>query len=152
MRTKVTKAGLKLRMDLSPELQTIYRWDQGRAYNIMGKNCVYVAAAKATMLPSPLELITGTNIRRRPLGKETVEGHPCTVEEVTATIVRGDVVKSKVWWADDLQGIPVMIESHTSQGTITAVYRDVVIGVKNQAMFDAPEKCIPFEKAYTIAK
>jgi hypothetical protein len=152
MRMKIMKAGGKFRMDLSPELQTIYRWDQNRAYNLMGKNCVYVSAQKATMLPSPLELITGTNVKRKALGNETVEGHPCNVEEVTLTSIRGEVIKSKVWLAQDLRGIPVKIESQTDHGAIAAYYRDIVIGIKDQSVFDAPKNCIPFEKAYTIAK
>ena len=107
---------------------------------------------QAKMMPSPLELLQGTKLKRTPAGTEIVEGHSCKVENVVVTRPDGKTIKSKVWEAEDLHGIPVKIESYLDNVTLQAVYRDIVIGTPSQALFTVPEKCTPFEKMWQVVE
>ena len=82
--------------------------------------CVAMKPDQAKMLPSPLELLQGSNLKRTAIGTEVVEGHPTKVENVIVTRPDGKTVESKVWEAEDLQGIPVRIESHIGEITLIA--------------------------------
>jgi hypothetical protein len=86
------------------------------------------------------------------VGTETVDGHTCKVENVVVTRADGKTIESKVWEAEDLKGVPVKIESHIEGGTLTAIYRDIVLGTPDKALFAPPEKCIPYEKMYQVAE
>ncbi len=101
---------------------------------------------QAKMLPSPLELLQGTKVKRTPAGTETVEGHSCKVENVVVTRADGKTIESKVWEADDLKGVPVKIESQTEHGKFIAVYRDIVLGTLDKALFTPPDKCTTLRK------
>jgi hypothetical protein len=101
---------------------------------------------EARMLPSPLELLQGSNLKRTQIGTEVVEGHPTTVEKIVVTRPDGKVVESKVWEAQDLKGVPVKIESHIDDVTLSAFYRDISLGTPDAAFFTIPEKCTPLEK------
>ena len=77
--------------------------------------------------------------------KETVDGHPCKIENVTFT--RGDddpiVIQMKLWEAEDLQGFPVKGEvSVASNGNkFTFNYTDVSLKPPDPALFKSPAKC-----------
>jgi hypothetical protein len=62
------------------------------------------------------------------------------------TRANGKTIESKIWLADDLKGVPVKIESQTEHGKFMAVYRDIVLGTLDKALFTPPDKCIPYEK------
>ena len=64
----------------------------------------------------------------------------------------GEKIESKVWEAQDLKGIPVKIESHIGDITLSAVYRDISVGAPDQTLFTIPEKCTPFEKMGQVAE
>ena len=158
---KVYRSGSDVRVErdangMAPELWiTATR----KAYNISvyadGKrSCEVSAPEQALMMPSPLELLFGAKVMRTPAGTEVVEGHTCKVEKVVVTRMDGKTtVESKVWEAEDLKGVPVKIESqHPGGAHLIAVYRDIVLGTPDKALFTPPDKCIPFEKMWQIAK
>ncbi len=60
--------------------------------------------------------------------------------------------ESKVWEAQDLNGIPVKIESQLPQFKMTAIYRNIVPGTQDQALFTPPAKCTPYEKMWQVAE
>ena len=103
---------------------------------------------QARMLPSPLELLQGSHLERTALGTEVVEGHPCKIENVVVKRPDGKTIESKVWEAQDLRGIPVKIESHIGELTLSAVYRDIAMGTPDQNLFTVPEECTPFENMW----
>jgi hypothetical protein len=107
---------------------------------------------QAKMLPSPLELIQGKVVKRVSLGSEVVEGHATKIENVTVMGLDGKLIESKVWEADDLQGIPVKIESQIQGVTLRAIYRDIVIGAPDKVLFEVPNRCTPFEKMGQVAE
>lgn len=77
--------------------------------------------------------------------KETVDGHPCKIENVTFT--RGDedpiVIKMKLWEAEDLQGFPIKFEVNVpSNGNkFTGNYTDVSLKPPDPSLFKSPAKC-----------
>ena len=158
---KVYRSGSDVRVErdangMAPEL---WITASRKAYNISvyadGKrSCEVSTPEQALMMPSPLELLFGAKVMRTPAGTEVVEGHPCKVEKVVVTRMDGKTtVESKVWEAEDLKGVPVKIESqHPGGAHLTVVYRDIVLGTPDKALFTPPDKCTPFEKMWQVAK
>lgn len=151
MAMKVYRSGDSVRIERSGALSTLYMPSKSRVYNLTtypdhSQQCVAMKPEQAKMLPSPLELLQGSTITRTDIGSETIDGHPCRIENVMVTQLDGSKIESKVWEAQDLQGIPVKIESHIGDITLSAVYRDISQGNPDQALFMVPEKCTPFEK------
>ncbi len=154
---KVYYSGTSVRVERSAALSTIYMPSSSKVYNFTtypdhSHQCVAMKPDQAKMLPSPLELLQGSNLQRTAIGTEVVEGHPTKVETVTVTRPDGTTVQSKVWEAEELQGIPVKIESHIGELTLTAVYRDISIAAPDAALFAVPDKCTPFEKMGQVAE
>ena len=154
---KVYRSGHSVRVERSRALSTLYMPSKSMVYNLttypdQTHQCVAIKAEQAKMLPSPLELLEGPDVKRTALGTEVVEGHPCNIENVVVTRPDGQKIESKVWEAQDLQGIPVKIESHIGELTLTATYRHISIGPLNQKLFTIPEKCTPFEKMWQVAE
>jgi hypothetical protein len=75
------------------------------------------------------------------LGKETVDGHPTQIEEVTVTFPptkKHAPLKLKLWAAEDLQGFPVKIETASHR---TMEYRKVDFGELDRTLFITPNNC-----------
>jgi hypothetical protein len=148
---KVYRSGDSVRVDRSGALSTLYVPSRSKVYNLTtypdhSHQCVVMKPEQAKMLPSPLELLQGSDIKRTAAGTEVVDGHPCQIEKVVVTRPDGKTIESKVWEAQDLKGIPVKIESHIGEFTLSAVYREISTEMPDQQLFTAPEKCTPFEK------
>ena len=150
MAMKVYRSGDSVRIERSGALATLYAPSKSRVYNLTtypdhSHQCVAMKPVQAKMLPSPLELLQGSIVTRKDAGTDTIEGHPCRIENVVVTRPDGSKIESRVWEAQDLQGIPVKIESHVADVTLSAVYRDISLGTPDPALFTIPEKCTPFE-------
>jgi len=151
MNTKIYRSGSSVRIERSAALSTLYVTASSKVYNLTtypdgSHQCVVMKPDQAKMVPSPLELLNGTNVKRTASGTEVVDGHHCKVETVVVTSGDGTTIESKIWTADDLKGAPVKIESKLPHETLTASYSDIVLGTPDKAMFTPPEKCTPFEK------
>jgi hypothetical protein len=148
---KLYRSGSNVRVERSAALSTLYVPATGKIYNLTtypdgSHQCVVMRPDQAKMMPSPLELLNGTKVKRTPAGTEVMEGHTCKVENVVVTRADGTIIESKVWEAEDVQGVPVKIESHLPPRKLTAVYRDIVLGTPDKTLFTPPDKCTPFEK------
>jgi hypothetical protein len=157
MPMKIYRAGSSVRVERSAALATLYMPASSKVYNFTtypdkSRQCVAMKPEQAKMLPSPLEMLQGPILKRTSLGTEVIEGHSCKVESIVVAQPDGKTIESKVWEAEDLKGIPVKIESHLEDVTLKAVYRDIVIGAPDQALFTVPEKCTPFEKTWQVAE
>lgn len=157
MSMKVHRSGDSVRVDRSGALSTVYVPSKSKVYNLttypdQTHQCVVMKPEQAKMLPSPLELLHGSNLKRTRVGEEVIEGHTCTVEKIVVTRPDGKVIESKVWEAQDLKGVPVKIESRIDELTLSAFYRDISLGSPDQALFTIPEKCTPFEKMWQVAE
>jgi len=148
---KVYWSGTNMRIDLTAAMADLYLPAVGKVYKLTAypdksRQCIVMKTDQAKMMPSPLELLQGTRVKRTPAGTETVDGHRCRVENVVVTRADGKTIESKVWEADDLKGVPVKIESQTEHGKFVAVYGDIVLGTLDKALFTPPDKCTPYEK------
>lgn len=154
---KVYRSGSRVRVERSGALSTVYMPATSRVYNLTvypdhSRQCVSMKPDQARMLPSPLELIQGKILKRTVVGSDVVEGHSVRVERVVVTQPDGQPIESKVWLARDLKGIPVKIESKMGSVTLTAFYRDIVVGAPDEALFTIPDRCTPFEKMGQVAE
>jgi hypothetical protein len=147
---KVYRSGDSVRVERSLAMSTLYMPSKSKVYNLTtypdhSRQCVVMNPEEARMLPSPLELLQGSDVKRTALGTAVVEGHPCKLENVVVKRPDGKTIESKVWEAQDLRGIPVKIESHIGELTLSAVYRNISLETPDQNLFTVPEKCTPFE-------
>jgi hypothetical protein len=153
---KIYHSGSKLRVEPSSAAATIWAPEEDKVYNLLilpGKTtCVVMKTAQAQMMRSPLQLVYGPNSTRSSTGaKEVVDGHTSTVLEGYTTLPDGNKLNSKIWAADDLKGVPLRIDMYSNPGTVTATYRNVIVGPPDPALFTLPGKCIPQEKTYQVA-
>lgn len=151
MSMKIYHSGSSVRVERSAALSTLYVPVEGKVYNLTSypdhsRQCVAMQPEQAKMLPSPLELLQGTIVKRSPDGTEKVGGHPCNIEKVVVTRSDGNTIASRVWEAQDLNGVPVKIESRVGDITLSAVYSDISLETPDRGLFTIPEKCTPLEK------
>lgn len=157
MSMKVYLSGSSVRLERSEALTTLYVTAENKVFNLttypdQSRQCVVMKPDQAKMLPSPLELLQGRYLKRTPAGTVVMEGHHCRIEDVVVTRPDGSTIKSKVWEAEDLHGIPMRIDSVIGDITLSAVYRDIQIGAPDQGLFSIPAKCTPFEKMGEVAE
>jgi hypothetical protein len=155
--SKIYRSGTKFRIEFAPGLATIYRPDDDLAYNLFHTNtpkpvCVQMKTHQVTMLPSPMQLISGAKVERTDAGSGEFEGHKCKVETAVVTAVDGKTTSLKVWEADDLKGVPVKISVGTRLGEgLVAVYRDIRLESVSPEVFVPAYKCVPYEKIGQVA-
>jgi hypothetical protein len=154
---KVAVSGASVRLERSAAFSTLYLPASHQVYNLTvypdkTRSCVAMRADEAQMLPSPLELIQGKIRQRTMVGSAVVDGHPTRVEDVEVEVASGATVRSRVWQAEDLEGIPVKIESHLEHSTLQAQYRDIVIGQPEPALFAPPSRCTPLGQMWQVAE
>lgn len=151
---KVFRSGINLRDEDGPGFATIFLPAHDEVYQLLERAhaCIKMRLDQVSKIPSPLQLLIGSKVESTPAGTEVVDQHTCKVENVVVTMPDGKTIKSKVWTADDLQGIPVKIETETENGPLTATFRDIVPGTPDAGLFTPPAKCTPFEKMYTVVE
>ena len=157
MAMKVFRSGSTVRVDRSAAISTLYVTANKTVYNLTtypdnSRQCVSMKPEQARMLPSPLQLILGRVVSRKPAGTEVVEGHDAHIEDVEVEQLDGKTIHSRVWLGDDQQGIPVQIESYVGNLTLRAAYRDIVVAAPDARLFLIPDRCTPFEKMGQVAE
>ena len=151
MSMKVYHAGSSVRVERSGALSTLYVPSESKVYNLTtypdhSHQCVVMKPEQAKMLPSPLELLQGTSVKRTSVGTENLDGHACNVENVEVTRGDGSTIVSRVWEAQDLKGVPIKIESHIGDLTLSATYGDISFHTPEESLFTIPDTCTPLEK------
>jgi hypothetical protein len=157
MTMKVYRSGSSVRLERNGAMSTLYVPARSAVYNLTvypdhSRQCVSTKPQQAKMLPSPLELIQGKILKRTAGGSEVVEGHRTKIETVVVARPDGRSIESKVWEAEDLEGVPVKIESYIEGITLRAFYRDIVLGSPDRSLFTIPDRCTPFEKMWQVAE
>jgi hypothetical protein len=142
---RIYKSGVRYRTERDPGQAVIWYPAEDKVYSIRqnGATCMQLPLNQAPMMSSPLQQPPDVKITRKKVGNEEMEGHPCTVEEVTLSSADGKTMQVKVWTADDLKGFPVKIES---LGAPTFVFRDIKLETPDAALFQPPSKCPALEK------
>lgn len=91
--------------------------------------------------PNPFAQAQNATVERTPAGTDTVDGHPCKVENVTVTPQNGQPTKMKMWEAEDLKGFPIKIETQSSKGPVTIEYKDISLTEPAASLFTHPDNC-----------
>jgi len=106
---------------------------------------IYPGLKAYTDMPIPKEqaatLGQKTKTEKTPLGKETIDGHPCVKNKVIVTAEDGTKQEAIVWNATDLKDFPVQLEL-TQAGNKTALrYQDIKLTAPAASLFDV--ECVP---------
>jgi hypothetical protein len=72
------------------------------------------------------------------LGKETVDGHPCTKTKAVVTDDKGVKSDATLWKATDLKNFPVKLEKTESATLVTMYFRDIKLAKPEAKMFEPP--------------
>jgi len=75
---------------------------------------------------------------KTPLGKETIDGHPCVKNRVVMTDAKGQKAEAVVWNATDLKEFPVQMQMNDKQTTVVMRYKEVHLSKPDAKQFDAP--------------
>lgn len=157
MSMKVYHSGSSVRVERSAALSTLYVPSESKVYNLttypdQSHQCVVMKPEQAKMLPSPLELLQGTIVKRTSAGTENFDGHPCNIENVVVTRADGSTIASRVWEAQDLKGVPIRIDSRIGDINLSATYRDISFDTPEPGLFTIPETCTPLERMGQVAE
>ena len=84
---------------------------------------------------------------RAAVGKETIDGHVCQVEDVTITIPKNATHPIlRLWEAEDLHGFPIKIETRGGPMHREITYNNVVLGPQDPSLFIFPDECQGWEQ------
>jgi hypothetical protein len=85
----------------------------------------------------------GSTVERAAVGKETLDGHSCQIEDITVSSPKtGSHLKMRFWQAEDQQGFPIKIEFLRPGGRSSIIrYKNVVLGPQDPTLFIHPKSC-----------
>jgi hypothetical protein len=154
---QVYRSGASVRAQYTPSLARLFMPGQNAVLNLTrypdgSRTCISFPLDRGMGLPNLLELLHAATVQRTPLGTEVIEGHPTRIERAVVTASDGRTSQFTVWLADDLKGVPVKIESPDTGMRMSAVYRDIVLGTPDRALFTPPIRCIPSNTMGQIAE
>jgi hypothetical protein len=134
---KVYRLGDKMRTDLG---------SMGYSVTDLSQHTMYMVMAQGMCMQMPLHgqqnpFAEQGTVERTPAGSDTVDGRSCKVENVTVIPQNGTPVKMKVWEADDLHGFPIKVETQTSRGLVTVMYKNVSFDTPAASLFTHPDNC-----------
>jgi len=139
---KLYKSDNAVRMDLpGGRGYVLTQTDTRTSYMVMGGSMCLEMTAAPQHTPDPFTTGADAKIETSPAGTDTVDGHVCTVANVTVTPKDGKPQTMKIWQAQDLNGFPVKIETQTQQGPVTLLYRDVKLAAPDAGLMSHPANC-----------
>lgn len=78
------------------------------------------------------------DLKRTELGKETIDGHPCTKYKVLVKDNDGKEHESTIWTASDLNNFPIKMEMVNEGIPATVTYRNVKLTKPDASLFEPP--------------
>jgi hypothetical protein len=72
------------------------------------------------------------------LGKETIDGHPCTKNKVVVTDDKGEKHEATIWNATDMKDFPVQLQIQEKDAIIVMHYKQVQFVKPDAKQFDPP--------------
>jgi len=80
----------------------------------------------------------GLKLEKSPLGKDTLDGHPCVKNKVVVKSTKGPVLEAVVWNATDLKDFPIQIEMKENDNTMRMHFTDVRFVKPDAKQFEVP--------------
>jgi hypothetical protein len=103
---------------------------------------IFPALAAYVETPLPEDDAAALNkdlkLHKTPLGKETIDGHPCVKNRVVMTYGKGQQTEALTWNATDLKDFPVQMQMNDKETTLVMHYKDVRFSKPDARQFDAP--------------
>jgi len=129
---------------------TLVRPDKKETYLLYPKFEACVVApldeGEVASLKKPAKLV------KTPLGKDTLDGHPCIKNKVVVTEPDGRKNTATVWNATDLKDFPVQVETKDDADTIILRFRQVKFERPAAKDFDLPEGTKRYDDANDLTK
>ena len=72
------------------------------------------------------------------VGKESIDGHPCTKTKLTSTDAKGKTHEAFVWQASDLKNFPVQMQMAQRRNTLIVKFQPPKLEAPDAALFDTP--------------
>ena len=72
------------------------------------------------------------------VGKETIDGHPCTKTKLTATDAKGNKQEAFVWQATDLKNFPIQMQMAQKGNTLIVKYQAPKLETPEASLFEIP--------------
>lgn len=96
------------------------------------------------------EALSKSKIETTELGKETVDGHPCTKNKVVVTDDKEKKHEFTSWNATDLKSFPVKIEMNEGKTAVTMLFKEVKLTKPDAKLFDAPSDYKRYENMMSM--
>ena len=133
LRTEVDMQAMGMGMD---RVVSIYRPDKKMMFVAIP---AFKAYAKVAMTKEEVENAEKTpKVESTPLGKATLDGHPCEKSKEVITGADGQKQEAIVWRATDLKEFPIQIEAKTDEGSFTLRYKKVDFAKPDAKEFEPP--------------
>jgi hypothetical protein len=115
----------------------------GESYGISEMGCIHDGHPFVRALPFRVAPQADITVTRAAVGKETVDGHSCQIENVTVSSPSfASPMKMRFWEAEDLHGFPIKIEFLLPSGHDPIIrYKNVVLGRQDPTLFIHPKSC-----------
>jgi hypothetical protein len=127
------------------QVVSIIRPDKGLVY------VIYPDQRAMFSMPLPKEDSEGSEkppkITKTPLGKETIDRHPCTKNNVVLTDSAGHSTEAITWDASDLQGLPVQIQTQEAETTSVLRFKQIQFSPPPGDSFEPPSGFTKYDSA-----
>jgi len=80
----------------------------------------------------------GPKLEKSPLGKDTLDGHPCMKNRVAVKGSKGSVLDAVTWNATDLKDLPILVEMTEGDKTVQMHFSDVRFVKPEAKQFEVP--------------
>lgn len=117
---------------------SIYRGDKKLLYLIYPGLKSYCEITHGQAKPSDKPDQKESKVDISPVGKETVDGHPCVKNKITITNDDGSQHEMLTWNASDLNDFPIKTEMQSGGATVTTHFRDIKLSAPDASLFEAP--------------
>jgi hypothetical protein len=118
------------------QVTSIIRPDQKLIYIIYPDQQCYLTMPLPDENPDKPE--KAPKIDKTVLGKETIDGHPCSKNKVIISDDSGQSVEAITWTASDLKDFPIQIQTSEKENTSIMRFRQIQFEKPDDKMFDPP--------------
>ena len=120
------------------EMVNITRPDKNETYIIYPGLKAYAVTATTNGKPTSEAPGKAAEIKKTEIGKETVDGHPCTKYKMIVKDDEGKDHEMTVWTASDLKDFPIKMQMQENETPVTMTYRDVKLEKPEESLFEPP--------------
>jgi hypothetical protein len=137
----IYRSGNLFRNEMSDESYMITDLATRDSWRVGPLMCIHHEAPSFRAAPFVIPPSTA-KIERVAVGQETLDGHPCHVEDITLTIEgEANPRRMRFWEADDLKGFPIQVQWQHIKGKMIASFKNVSLEKQDPSLFMRPAKC-----------